>query len=70
MSERAMPEEGYKCIIVPAENGRGSYIIERLIGQRISIKVGKISIYGNFSEAAEIAEAINELVGIKTTVKL
>jgi hypothetical protein len=63
------PEQGYLSITVPCENNQTAFIIERLNGTRIAIRVGKLVVFFTYSEAAKVAGAMLSLMGLRAEVK-
>ena len=64
------PDTGYHSIAIPCDNEQGAFLIERLNGTRIAIRIGKIALFLNYAEAARVAEAMTELMnGTKSTVR-
>jgi hypothetical protein len=63
------PEQGYLSITVPCENNQTSFIIERLNGTRIAIRVGKLVVFFTYSEATKVASAMLSLMGVQAGVR-
>lgn len=57
---------GYCSITVPCDNEQGAFIVERLNGTRIAIRIGKLAIFLTFAEAWQVAEAMDVLMGSMT----
>jgi len=59
------PEQGYQSITVPCDNDQGAFIIERLNGKRIAIRIGKLAVFLTYNEAARVGEAMTGLIGMQ-----
>jgi hypothetical protein len=56
-------QTGYQSLTVPCDNEQGTFIIERLQGTRISIRIGKTALFMTYAEAVRVAECMTELMG-------
>ena len=62
------PDRGYQNITVPCVNGQGAFLLERLNGTRIAIRIGKLVLFFNYAEAEKIAKGIALLMNSESTV--
>ncbi|MBK8571726.1 MAG: hypothetical protein IPN91_03580 [Holophagaceae bacterium] len=53
---------GYQSITVHCDNEQAAFLIERLNGTRISIRIGKTALFLSIAEAAQVVEAITSLI--------
>lgn len=63
------PETGYRSVTVPCDDEQGAFIIERLNGTRIAIRIGKLVVFLTYTEAGKVAEAMTGLMGPKAGVR-
>lgn len=54
----------YASVCLPTEDGRGSFLIERINGGRFAVRAGKVSLFVTFGEAQKII-AILETLRVK-----
>lgn len=54
----------YASVTMPTEDGRGSFLIERISSGRIAIRAGKISLFMTFGEAKQIIATL-ETLGVR-----
>lgn len=63
-------QTGYQAIPIPCDDEQSAFLIERLQGPRISIRIGKTALFLTFAEATRVAECMTELMGAsKPTVQ-
>ncbi len=55
---------GYCSFTVPCDNEQTAFLIERLKGTRISIRIGKTALFLSLTEAAQVVEAITSLMSV------
>lgn len=71
MANSTNAQTGYCSITVPCDDEQGAFLLERLNGTRIAIRIGKIALFLTYAEAAEVIESITSLMGVpKPMVRL
>ena len=62
-SPRSREEAAPRCTSVPSEDGRSSFYLELLAGQRLAVRAGRVSLFFTFGEARAVLEAMASLMG-------
>lgn len=56
-------QTGYLAITIPCDNEQGAFIVERLHGVRIAVRIGKTVLFMTYPEAVQVAAAVASLMG-------
>ena len=54
----------YASVTIPTEDGRGSFLIERINSGRIAIRAGRVSLFLTYLEAQKIIDNL-ETLGVR-----
>ena len=69
---RSAASAAHRCTSIPSDDGRASYTVEVLRGDRIALRVGKLSIFFTHSEGRRILAVLSVILGVQVqpTVQL
>lgn len=69
-SPRSRTDAAHRCTTIPTDDGRGSYNLELITGNRIALRVGKLSLFFTYDEARRVLAALSLLLGAETQPKV
>lgn len=69
-SPRSRTDAAHRCTSIPTDDGRGSYNLELISGNRVALRVAKLSIFFTQSEARRVLAALSLLLAVEAQSKV